>query len=121
MQDYYAARAREYDDIYLKPERQDDLREMEAWLPSQIGSGHVLEIACGTGYWTQFYAPHCSQVLAMDAAAETLKIAQSRVPLDHVQFAVGDAYALPLPAAGFDAAFAGSGGRTCLSIDSMNS
>ncbi|QIL80051.1 class I SAM-dependent methyltransferase [Diaphorobacter sp. HDW4A] len=107
LPEYYAARAREYDTIYLKPERQDDLRAMEAWLPRQIGSGSVLEIACGTGYWTQFYAPHCSQVLAIDAAIETLEIARARVPLAQVQFTVGDAYQLPTCNDHFDAAFAG--------------
>lgn len=30
MQGDYAARAPEYDQIYLKPERQKDLRDMEA-------------------------------------------------------------------------------------------
>lgn len=107
MPDYYAARAREYDAIYLKPERQHDLRAMEAWLPTQISSGAVLEIACGTGYWTPFYAPHCQRVLGVDAAIETLEIARARVPLAQVQFTVGDAYRLPAFTDRFDAAFAG--------------
>ncbi len=29
MRSYYTARAREYDEIYLKPERQADLRALE--------------------------------------------------------------------------------------------
>ncbi|QIL73012.1 class I SAM-dependent methyltransferase [Diaphorobacter sp. HDW4B] len=107
MPEYYAARAKEYDAIYLKPERQSDLRAMEAWLPTQIGSGSILEIACGTAYWTQFYAPHCKHVLAIDAAIETLEIARARVPLTQVQFTVGDAYQLPSSPDCFDAAFAG--------------
>ena len=107
MPEYYAARAKEYDAIYLKPERQSDLRAMEAWLPTQIGSGSTLEIACGTAYWTQFYALHCKQVLAIDAAIETLEIARARVPLTQVQFIVGDAYRLPSSPHRFDAAFAG--------------
>jgi demethylmenaquinone methyltransferase/2-methoxy-6-polyprenyl-1,4-benzoquinol methylase len=35
MQDYYAARAREYDEVYRKPERQADLREIERWPTAQ--------------------------------------------------------------------------------------
>ena len=35
MQGYYAARAPEYDRVYLKPERQADLRAIEAWLPAR--------------------------------------------------------------------------------------
>ncbi|PIF90927.1 hypothetical protein CLU86_1824 [Acidovorax sp. 62] len=57
MQDYYAARAKEYDQIYAKPTRQADLRQMEAWLPTVLAGRNVLEIACGTGYWTQFSEP----------------------------------------------------------------
>ena len=34
MRDYYARRAPQYERIYPKPERQADLRAMEAWLPT---------------------------------------------------------------------------------------
>lgn len=107
MQAYYAARAREYDRVYEKPERQADLRAIECWLPPLFAGARVLEVACGTGYWTQFIAPVASQVLAVDAAAETLAIARRRVPQSTVEFVVGDAYALAARAARFDAAFAG--------------
>jgi len=107
MNDYYAARAPEYDRIYLKPERQADLRRIEAWLPPVFAGRSVLEIACGTGYWTQFIAPAATRVLAIDAAPETLRIARGRVDSGRVEFAVGDAYALPARAQGFEAAFAG--------------
>jgi ubiquinone/menaquinone biosynthesis C-methylase UbiE len=107
MQDYYAARAPEYDRIYLKPERQDDLRAIEAWLPTVFAGRSLLEVACGTGYWTQFLAPVATRVLAVDAAPETLRIASGRVADDKVRFVTGDAYALPAEAAGFEAAFAG--------------
>ena len=61
--DYYAARAPEYDLVYAKPERQSDLRAIEAWLPPVLGQGSVLEVACGTGYWTRCFAPHLREVL----------------------------------------------------------
>ena len=54
MQSYYAARAGEYDAVYEKPERQADLRQIEQWLPSALYGERLLEVACGTGYWTQF-------------------------------------------------------------------
>jgi ubiquinone/menaquinone biosynthesis C-methylase UbiE len=107
MQAYYAARALEYDRVYAKPERQADLRAIERWLPPLFAGARVLEVACGTGYWTQFLATVASQVLAVDAAAETLAIARGRVPQPMVEFVVGDAYLLPARAAQFDAAFAG--------------
>ena len=34
MRDYYARRAATYERVYFKPERQADLRAMEAWLPA---------------------------------------------------------------------------------------
>lgn len=107
MHIYYAARAPEYDGIYLKPERQADLRAIESWLPSLFAGARVLEIACGTGYWTQFLAPVAASILAVDSAPETMAIAKNRVSNDKVHFLVGDAYALPQRSEKFDAAFAG--------------
>jgi len=107
LHSYYAARAPEYDQVYRKPERQTDLRAIEAWLPPRFTKARVLEIACGTGYWTQFIAPLASHVLALDIASETLCIARQRVPVGKVDFSVGDAYQLPRHIGKFDAAFAG--------------
>jgi hypothetical protein len=36
MRDYYARRAAYYERVYFKPERQADLRAMEAWLPAPL-------------------------------------------------------------------------------------
>ena len=107
MESYYAARASEYDSVYLKPERQADLRKIEQWLPSVLAGATVLEIACGTGYWTQFIAPVASSIVAIDSAPETLRIAAKRVSASNVVFQVGDAYALRPEGRAFSAAFAG--------------
>ena len=107
LQSYYAARADEYDSVYQKPERQADLRQIEEWLPGVLSGRTVLEIACGTGYWTQFIAPVASSVVAIDSAPETLRIAKQRVPAGNVLFQVGDAYALAQGQGRFSAAFAG--------------
>ena len=107
MQSYYAARAGEYDRVYQKKERQSDLRQIEQWLPSLLSGATVLEVACGTGYWTQFIAPVASVVVAIDSAPETLQIAQQRVNAANVAFQVGDAYAPGETGRSFDAAFAG--------------
>jgi len=105
MREYYTARAPEYDRVYLKPERQNDLRAIESWLPSVLSGRSILEVACGTGYWTQFIAPVTDSVLAIGASPEVLRIAWSRVPAQHVQFIEGNAYSLPAltqrPSGGF--------------------
>jgi len=103
---YYAARAPEYDNVYRKPERQADLREIERWVRAKSAGARVLEIACGTGYWTQFIAPAALEVTALDAAPEVLALARARVAHGNVEFIVGDAYDPPRDAP-FDFAFAG--------------
>jgi demethylmenaquinone methyltransferase/2-methoxy-6-polyprenyl-1,4-benzoquinol methylase len=107
MRSYYAARASEYDRVYEKPERQADLRRLQRWLPPKFAGARVIEVACGTGYWTQFIAPVAAAVVALDAAPETVRIAETRVPREKVTFIVGDAYRLPGDLGSFDAAFAG--------------
>lgn len=94
MEDYYAARAKEYDQVYLKQERQSDLRELEQWLPQRLKNRQVLEVACGTAYWTQFIADVCPYIKAIDASDETLEIARERVKTANVGFINGDAYSL---------------------------
>ena len=104
---YYASRAPEYDRIYARPERQQDLRAIERWLPGRFSGRATLEVACGTGYWTRFIAPLADELLAVDASLEVLDIARSRVGAGTARFVRGDAYRLPLVPGAFDAAFAG--------------
>ncbi len=108
MQAYYAARAREYEAIYAKPERQTDLRRLEQAIPDFFAGRRVLEIACGTGYWTRHIAGTANEVLATDLTGETLAIARSKA-LDpgKVRFAEADAFDLPAASGPFGAAFAG--------------
>lgn len=107
MQSYYASRAPEYDRIYQLPERQSDLRILEDWIPTILSNHRVLEIACGTGYWTQFFAPKAQHVVAVDTSIETMEIAKQRVKTNNIDFQVADAYALPETLGQFEAAFAG--------------
>lgn len=113
MARYYAQRASYYERVYAKPERQADLRAMEAWLPGPFAGRHVLEIACGTGWWTPHGARDCASWLATDLYPETLALARTKpLPAGKVAFAQLDAYALSDLAASagrapFDAAFAG--------------
>jgi demethylmenaquinone methyltransferase/2-methoxy-6-polyprenyl-1,4-benzoquinol methylase len=108
MEAYYARRAAEYEGIYAKPERQADLARMREDIPALFAGLRVLEIACGTGYWTPLIAAQAQSVVALDYNVETLAIASSKsYPRDNVRFVQGDAYALPGWKERFSAAYAG--------------
>jgi demethylmenaquinone methyltransferase/2-methoxy-6-polyprenyl-1,4-benzoquinol methylase len=108
MQAYYAQRATTYERIYHKPERQQDLRAMEAALHEPFAGRRVLEIACGTGWWTPHGARDCASWLATDLNPETMAIARTKALPPSVRFATVDAYSLAeLGHQTFDAAFAG--------------
>ena len=107
MKSYYSARATYYDAVYAQPERKDDIAFLSQHLPERLASRKVLEIACGTGFWSQFIAPASAAYTATDGVAEPLALARERLEglCDDIQIA--DAYALPSALGSFDAAFAG--------------
>jgi demethylmenaquinone methyltransferase/2-methoxy-6-polyprenyl-1,4-benzoquinol methylase len=111
MQAYYAQRAAIYERVYLKPERQAELRAMERWIagPSAGFAGRrVLEVACGTGWWTPHAARDAADWLATDINPETMAIARAKPLPPCVRFAEADAYGFTgLEGQRFDAAFAG--------------
>ncbi len=107
LQHYYARRAAEYEAIYHKPERQQDLPRLQEWVCERLHGRRVLEIACGTGYWTAIVAPVAQSILATDTSTEVLDIARSKpYPPGRVAFALADAYALHAVPGDFDAALA---------------
>jgi demethylmenaquinone methyltransferase/2-methoxy-6-polyprenyl-1,4-benzoquinol methylase len=108
MQAYYRARAASYERIYAKPERQRDLRSMEAALPAFFAGRRVLELACGTGWWTPHGAQHAQCWLATDLNPETMDVARAKPMPACVEFRTADAFTLAeLGQERFDAAFAG--------------
>jgi len=91
--DYYGRRAHEYERIYRKPERQSDLIRLREHLRRVLGGHRVLELACGTGYWTAAIADTANSVLATDASDEVLAVARTkRLDSARVSFASADAY-----------------------------
>ena len=63
---YYKDRAKEYERIYSKPERQNDLRLAGQILQDIFAGKRVFEIACGTGYWTEIISKTAHSILATD-------------------------------------------------------
>lgn len=88
--DYYRARASEYDEWFLRQGRYDRGAELNArWfaevdevrraLGSFAPAGDVLELAAGTGLWTQQLAQTAARVTAVDSSPEALALNRARL------------------------------------------
>jgi ubiquinone/menaquinone biosynthesis C-methylase UbiE len=105
--DNYAKRANEYEQIYEKPERQTDLAILRKLCTETFVSKNVLEIACGTGYWTQVISQTSKSITATDINEEVLQIARSKTYGCKVNFQKIDAFDLnPAPQNNFTAGLA---------------
>lgn len=90
--DYYRRRAGEYDATAY-----GDLVAARARIARLVAelqpTGTILEIACGTGLWTEALAPRADSLTALDVAPEALAIARERVTSSNVTFEVADIFA----------------------------
>ncbi|MCC6535673.1 MAG: methyltransferase domain-containing protein [Burkholderiales bacterium] len=100
MLQYYARRSGEYERIYQRPERQGDLRQLTAAIEAVFAGRRVLDIACGTGYFSAWAARRASSLVGLDANEETLALARAK-NIPKARFEHADAYALPLPAVAY--------------------
>jgi demethylmenaquinone methyltransferase/2-methoxy-6-polyprenyl-1,4-benzoquinol methylase len=108
MTTYYAKRASEYERIYQKPERQEDLKRLQATIAGSFEGRNLLEVACGTGYWTQFACKSAQSIVATDYNEVVLDIAREK---DYgscpITFIRSDAYTLDNVIGPFSAALVG--------------
>lgn len=109
--EYYRARAPEYDRWFRREGRYDrgeeatarwfaELDEVRAALAAvPLDGADVLELAPGTGIWTEALAARAGRVTAVDASAEMIEQARRRLgPREaSVSFVVGDVMAWPAP------------------------
>ncbi|MEP7262363.1 MAG: class I SAM-dependent methyltransferase, partial [Usitatibacter sp.] len=108
LEKYYSKRAAEYETVYEKPERQRELEWLRHRLPEIFNHRTVLEVACGTGYWTQYIAPASKRVYACDINEAVLEIARDKpIPKGKASFFKADAISLDGVPPGCNAAFAG--------------
>lgn len=94
---YYKDRALEYEKIYSKPERQEDLKRAADILQEIFAEKQVLEIACGTGYWTERIAEKAISVLATDINETVIDVAKKKgMSTEQVSFEIADIYNFPV-------------------------
>lgn len=104
---YYTSRAATSDNVYAQPDRQEEFALLRERAAALVQGHNVLELACGSGYWTGALAETASFVLATDNNPLMLQAAQARgLPQQKVQLAQIDAFELDL-ANDYSACFAG--------------
>jgi 2-polyprenyl-3-methyl-5-hydroxy-6-metoxy-1,4-benzoquinol methylase len=100
---YYRARAPEYDEWVLRQGRYDhgeehrrrwidELTTIEAALAEAGPAGDVLELACGTGVWTQSLAARAARLTAVDASPEVIALNRARVQNASVRYVEADLF-----------------------------
>jgi demethylmenaquinone methyltransferase/2-methoxy-6-polyprenyl-1,4-benzoquinol methylase len=114
---YYRLRAPFYDDWWRRQGRYakgpDDVAEweaevahVEAALDEVEPLGRVLELAGGTGWWTQRLARSAASLTVVDASPETLALNRERVGRDDVDYVIADLFEWqPDPLGRFDLVF----------------
>ena len=118
MMSYYDERAEEYDEIYLGKShttidaevyRKDVARVSE--MVSRFGKGHLIDIACGAGFWLSNYARNCNQITFLDQSARMLSKCKDRVEelglAEISSFVQGDFLDIKLEASKYDCALVG--------------
>ena len=101
--EYYRARAGEYDEWWLRRGRYDRGEALNAqWFAeaSAVSSalaefrpaGRVLELACGTGIWTEQLLRFASQLTALDGSPGMLAINAARTRSEKVQYIEADIF-----------------------------
>jgi ubiquinone/menaquinone biosynthesis C-methylase UbiE len=103
---YYNDRANEYEKVYHNPAEQADLQQASAIFQNIFSNRHVLEVACGTGYWTEQISKTAKSIFATDINQSVVDIAKGRPLHNTVTFRVADMYNLTIDQK-FDGLFGG--------------
>lgn len=114
---YYQARAQEYDDWFYRRGRYDrgaehtkqweaEVEEIRRALQTANFSGHVVDIAAGTGIWTHELLKTADHITAIDSSEEMLELSRHKVHSDQVTYIITDLFYWQ-PVMAYDAAFMG--------------
>jgi len=114
---YYRARAPEYDEWWERRGRYDwgaavrgqwraEAAEVEQALTEFAPRGRILELASGTGIWTEKLLPFGTAITAVDASPETIALNRARLGSPKVRYVEADIFQWQ-PSAPFDTVFFG--------------
>jgi 2-polyprenyl-3-methyl-5-hydroxy-6-metoxy-1,4-benzoquinol methylase len=103
MVEYYRARAAEYDEWWERTGRYDqgpernarwfsEAAEAFATLDALDPRGDVLELAPGTGIWTERLIRRADHVTAVDASEEMVAINRAKLGSDRVSYVIADLF-----------------------------
>lgn len=118
MMAYYNERAQEYEEIYRgkghvtldsRVYQQDVTKTSE--MASGFGKGHIIDIACGTGFWLPNYARNCRKITLLDQSEKMLNECKKRVEqlglIKLTNFIRGEFCEVKLEPSTFDSALVG--------------
>jgi demethylmenaquinone methyltransferase/2-methoxy-6-polyprenyl-1,4-benzoquinol methylase len=110
MNRYYEANATRHDECmsYTTREKMEELfKPVLSALDKMINGKSILEIACGTGNWTQILARRAASVVAVDVSPTALELARSKLSdLSNVTLVEADIYRSSPVAGPVDVVFA---------------
>lgn len=100
---YYRARAAEYDEWFYRKGRFnhgeadseiwfDEVAQVRGLLHRIPKQGHILELAPGTGIWTQELLKIGDNITAIDASPEMITINKAKVQSDRVTYVMADLF-----------------------------
>lgn len=116
---YYDERAEEYDDVYhgagpairryADKYQQNTVEVCE--IVAGFGRGHLIDVACGTGFWVPHYARNCERFTFVDQSAGMLAECKKRIEslglTGASRFIQGNVFDVTLEPATYDCALAG--------------
>jgi len=88
MLSYYDERASEYEEAYTLGTGTTSITDPTVFtteiralehIARGFGNGHLLDLACGTGYWLPFYIGNCSRVTLFDQSARMLSECEVKI------------------------------------------
>jgi SAM-dependent methyltransferase len=88
MLEYYNERAPEYEEAYTLGTGTASITDPSVFtseiaslvgVVGGFGNGHLIDLACGTGYWLPYYAPNCLRVTLFDQSVKMLAECERKI------------------------------------------